>query len=135
MERRRRRNPVWTCAVVTLVTVTVATILVASTAVLVPTLFIGLLSSSGILAAAWDDTVSETMTALEQEVRKLPDDPDRQRVLDAIADGKRSHHTPRIGMFELVFFEMMVQEAAADGRLTATEVTDIERRMRRITSL
>jgi eukaryotic-like serine/threonine-protein kinase len=131
---RRRHSPVWTCAVVTLATVTLTAIVLAVTSVLVPTLFVGLLSSSGILAAAWDDTVKETMTALEQEVRKLPDDADRQRVLDAIEDGKRPNHTPRIGMFELVFFEMMVQEAAADGRLTPTEATDIERRMQRITS-
>lgn len=132
--RRRTRRRGWTCAAIFLITSAIGVVLASAVAILVPTLFIGLLSGSGILATAWDDTIRDSMTQLEQEVRQLPDSPERERVLQALASGKRPEHSPRIGMFELVFFELLVQEAVADGRLTPTEAQDIERRMARITS-
>lgn len=130
---RRRRSGWRTCGVVTVVGGGLAVLAVVLLTILVPTALVALLSGTGIWAAAWEDSVKDSMAKQELDIASLPASPERDRVLRVLTEAQQPVNAREIGFWEWVGFDILVDEAKVDRHLSAAEADQIEARYLSIT--
>jgi serine/threonine protein kinase len=97
------------------------------------TIFYAVLSWSGIWEEAWIDTIRDDYQALEiHVVDPMPLHPGRERVRKLLVDGRDRDKANRIGLWESVFFEQAVEDAASDGTFDPREVRELEQQYQKM---
>ncbi|TVQ90045.1 MAG: serine/threonine protein kinase [Deltaproteobacteria bacterium] len=105
----------------------------AVTIVAVPAAIYSMLSSSGIMTAAWINSVEESMDEAAQDVMTCMPGPERDRTLALIELAKEPHVAVEFHLFSLAFFNATLVDAASDGTITPDELRLIEQRFEMLT--
>jgi serine/threonine protein kinase len=129
---RRPRSAWRTCGVVALLGGGLAVVAVVLVTILIPTALVALLSGTGIWAAAWEDSVKDGMAKQALAVGSLAPSAERDRVLAVLTQAQEPVHAREIGFWELVAFDILLDEAMSDRHLTPGEADKIEARYRKI---